>query len=96
MSHLPAAATADGQTAMLADMGTDMLTLGGVQVNDIKSELCSFLPVPLWRYPPSFFDRQGHMFLLGGLVVKSGGFVFEVVPLGYGLILMDKDSGWGN
>lgn len=78
MSHLPAAATADGQTAMLTDMGTDMFRLGGVQVNDIKSKLCSFLPVPLWRYPLSFFDRQGHMFLLGRLVVKSGGLYLKL------------------
>lgn len=82
------------QMAKLLCMGTDTLRLGGVQVNDIESKLCSFLPGPLWRYPPSFFDRQGHTFLLGRLVVKSGGLVFEVVPLGYGLILMDKDSGW--
>lgn len=92
VSHLPAAATADGQT----DMGTDRFRLGRVQVNDIEFKLCSFRPGPLWRDPLSFFASQGHTFLLGRLVVKSGGLVFEVVPLGYGLILVDKDSGWGN
>lgn len=51
VSYLPAAVTEDSQSAVLTDMGTDTLRLGGVQVGDIESELCSFLPVALWRDP---------------------------------------------
>lgn len=51
------------------DMGADGIRFGGVQVHDLESELCSFLPVSLWRYPPSFFDGQGHTFLFIRLVV---------------------------
>lgn len=53
-------------------MGADTLRLGGVQVNDLESELCTFLPPPLWQYP-TFFDGQGHAALLVRLVVKDGG-----------------------
>lgn len=52
------------------DMGADGIRFGGVQVHDLESELCSFLPVSLWRYPPaSLMDKDTHSYSSGLLFI---------------------------